>query len=102
MGWTFSNFSREDLSDLYSISVDGSTSVSIGLEHLAGSETPLSGTGIAFELTNIMNQRFGDGKKFDFSSDTNQDLVITRPLTSGGFESLRLNINDILQDNASC
>ena len=48
-----------------------------------------------------MNQRFGDGKKFDFSSDTNQDLVITRPLTSGGFESLRLNINDILQDNAS-
>ena len=100
-GVDFSNFTREDLSDLYSISVDGSTSVSIGLEHLAGSETPLSGTGIAFELTNIMNQRFGDGKKFDFSSDTNQDLVITRPLTSGGFESLRLNINDIMQDNAS-
>ena len=100
-GVDFSSFTREDLSDLYSISVDGSTSVSIGLEHLAGSETPLSGTGIAFELTNIMNQRFGDGKKFDFSSDTNQDLVITRPLTSGGFESLRLNINDIMQDNAS-
>ena len=100
-GVDFSGFTREDLSDLFSISVDGSTSVSIGLEHLAGSDTPLSGTGIAFELTNIMNQRFGDGKKFDFSSDTNQDLVITRPLTSGGFESLRLNINDILQDNSS-
>ena len=98
-GVDFSGFSRQDLSDLFSISVDGSTSVSIGLEHLAGSDTPLSGTGIAFELTNIMNQRFGDGKKFDFSSDTNQDLVITRPLTSGGFESLRLNINDIMQDN---
>mgnify|MGYP001187008749 CR=1 FL=1 len=98
-GVDFSKFARADLANLFSISVDGSTSVSIGLEHLAGSTTPLSGTGIAFELTNAINQRFGDGKKFDFSSASNQDLVITRPLQSGGFESLRLNINEIMQNN---
>ena len=99
-GVDFSSFTRAQLSDMFEISVDGSSSVSVGLEHLAGSTTPLSGTGIAFELTNIINERFGDGKKFDFSATTNQDFVITRGTVSDGYESLRLNINDILQANS--
>ena len=99
-GVDFSGMTRAQLSDMFKVSVDGSSSVSIGLEHLAGSSTPLSGTGIAFELTNILNERFGDGKKFDFSANTNRDFVITRGTVSGGYESLRLNINDILQANS--
>ena len=100
-GVDFSSLTRAQLSNMFNISVDGSSSVSIGLEHLAGSETPLSGTGIAFELTNILNERFGDGKKFDFSATTNQDFVITRGTVASGYESLRLNINDIMQANAT-
>ena len=52
--------------------------VNIGLEHLAGSATAMSGAEIAFELTNVINERFGDGKKFDFSELIHQTLRLYR------------------------
>ena len=70
--------SRAQLEDMFTLSIDDSSQVSIGLEHLAGSSAPMSGAEIAFELTNVINERFGDGKKFDFSSAADQTLRIYR------------------------
>ena len=56
--------------NLIQISVDGSDFVQIGLEHLVGKDgtNQLSGQEIATELTNVIQERFGDGKKFDVSA----------------------------------
>jgi len=69
-GLDLSAKTRTDLRDLLQISVDGSDFVSIGLEHLAGKvgTDQLSGQEIAVELTNVIQERFGDGKKFDVSA----------------------------------
>ena len=69
-GLDLSAKTRTDLRNLMQISVDGSDFVEIGLEHLVGKEgtDQLSGQEIADELTNVINERFGDGKKFDVSA----------------------------------
>ncbi|MDA0651216.1 MAG: flagellar hook-basal body complex protein, partial [Proteobacteria bacterium] len=69
-GLDLSAKTRTDLRDLMQISVDGSDFVSIGLEHLAGKEgtDQLSGQELAVELTNVIQERFGDGKKFNVSA----------------------------------
>ena len=63
-------YTRDDLRNLLQMSVDGSDFVSIGLEHLVGTDgvDQLSGQEIADELTKVIQERFGDGKKFDVSS----------------------------------
>lgn len=90
---------RAALSNMFKLSIDGSEPVQIGLEHLAGSKARLSGQQIAFELTNKINQEFGDGKRFDFTAPTGTpiklklerggvsvDLPIQRILTTYGIE----------------
>ena len=67
-GVDFSTFTRANLKDMFNLSIDGSPLVSIGLEHLAGDALKLSGNQIAFELENVLNSRFGDGKRFDFGA----------------------------------
>ena len=69
-GLDLSGATRAGLRDLIQVSVDGSDFVSIGLEHLAGKEgvDQLSGQELATELTNVIQERFGDGKKFDVSA----------------------------------
>ena len=69
-GLDLSSKTRTDLRNLMQISVDGSDFVEIGLEHLVGKEgtNQLSGQEIADELTNVIQERFGDGKKFDVSA----------------------------------
>ena len=66
---------RADLRNLLQISVDGSDFISIGLEHLVGSDgiDQLSGQELADELTKVIQERFGDGKKFDVSGYYSQD-----------------------------
>ena len=61
------------------ISVDGSDFVEIGLEHLVGKDgtNQLSGQEIADELTNVIQERFGDGKKFDVSAYYASGAAIT-------------------------
>ena len=56
---------RTDLRNLLQISVDGSDFTSIGLEHLVDKTgtDQLSGQEIAAELTKVIQERFGDGKK---------------------------------------
>ena len=69
-GLDLSAKTRENLRNLLQISVDGSDFVQIGLEHLVGKDgtSQLSGQEIADELTNVIQERFGDGKKFDVSA----------------------------------
>ena len=77
-------FSRSDLTDMFSVKVDGSDPISIGLEHLAGKDLQLSGTQIAFELQNQLNARFGDNSKFDFTGDENPGQInLTRTDETG-------------------
>jgi len=67
-GVDFSTIARKDLTNMFKLSIDGSNQVNIGLEHLAGKAVKLSGTQIAYELTNQINTRFGDSKNFKFAN----------------------------------
>jgi flagellar hook-basal body protein len=90
---------RAQLENLFTMTIDGSTPVNIGLEHLSGYGSQMSGAEIAFELTNVINERFGDGKKFDFSSATNQTLKIYRGTDNS--TSIELDIPTILAAHTS-
>ena len=78
-GLDLSAKTRTDLRNLMQISVDGSDFVEIGLEHLVGKDgtNQLSGQEIADELTNVIQERFGDGKKFDVSAYYASGAAIT-------------------------
>ena len=93
-------FSRSDLTDMFSVKVDGSDPISIGLEHLAGKDLQLSGTQIAFELQNQLNARFGDNSKFDFTGDGNPGQInLTRTDETGTIIedfSIQLEVVDLL------
>jgi len=97
-GVDFSELSRADLSNMFKVSVDGSAALDVGLEHLAGKDVKMSGTQIAFELTNQLNTRFSDGRKFNLEGAGN--LTLTRVFTSLGnddvAEKLVLDLNAIL------
>ena len=71
---------RENMRNLMQISVDGSDFVEIGLEHLVGKDgtNQLSGQEIADELTNVIQERFGDGKKFDVSAYYKSGAAVAR------------------------
>ena len=77
-GVDFSALTRAELTNMFQISVDGSAHVDVGLEHLAGKNLKLSGTELAFELTNQLNAAFGDGRKFSFASADSELLEIRR------------------------
>lgn len=76
-------FSRSDLTDMFTVKVDGSDAINIGLEHLAGKDLQLSGTQIAFELQNQLNARFGDNGKFNFSGEESGAITLTRTDENG-------------------
>jgi len=115
---------RADLRNILQISVDGSDFIDIGLEHLVGTDgiDQLSGQELANELTKVIQERFGDGKKFDVSgyysqnadgvgTTTTATLGITRDLGEGNPDYLAVPVgqiidaavtaNDILATNAS-
>jgi len=83
---------RADLTDMFSLKIDDSPAINIGLEHLHGDTRKLSGSEIAYELTNVINERFGDGKSFDFSSAASQNLKITRIDAGGTAQAITLDI----------
>jgi flagellar hook-basal body protein len=98
-GVDFDSMTRAQLENLFTMTIDGSTPVNIGLEHLSGYGSQMSGAEIAFELTNVINERFGDGKKFDFSSATDQTLKIYRGTDNS--TSIELDIPTILAAHTS-
>ena len=77
-GVDISSFSYEELKNMFEISIDQSTFVDVGLEHLVGKDLKLSGSEIAFELQNVLNSRFGDGKLYDFSDASSGLLTLRR------------------------
>ena len=87
---------RAALTNMFTLSIDGSDPVQIGLEHLAGSKATLSGQQIAFELTNKINQEFGDGKRFDFSTPAG-GTPTTLTLARGTDAAIVLNIQALLE-----
>ena len=95
---------RANLRDLIQISVDGSDFISVGLEHLVGREgiDQLSGQEIATELTNVIQERFGDGKKFDISAyyasgaTTGATLDITRDLGEANADYLAVDVGAVI------
>ena len=100
---------RADLRNILQISVDGSDFINIGLEHLVGSDgiDQLSGQELADELTKVIQERFGDGKKFDVSGYYSQDangvgtattatLGITRDLGEGNPDYLAVPVGQII------
>ena len=94
-------FSRKALTDMFTVKVDGSDAVSIGLEHLAGKNVKLSGTQIAYELQNQLNARFGDNAKFNFSGNgTPGQIKLTRTDDQGtiinGINTLTLDVKALL------
>ena len=107
-GLDLSSKTRSDLRNMLQISVDGSDFVSIGLEHLVGKEgvNELSGQEIANELQNVIQERFGDGKKFDVSAywdgtanpaaSTDVTLDITRDLGESNQSFLQVNVGDVI------
>jgi flagellar hook-basal body protein len=88
-------FSRDRLSNMFKISIDGSEPVDIGLEHLAGTDQQLSGQQIAFELTNILNERFGDGKTFNFATPEG-GTTTTLKLQRGDSAEVTLDVQALL------
>jgi flagellar hook-basal body protein len=109
-GLDLSALTRTNLRNIMQISVDGSDFKSIGLEHLVGKEgtNQLSGQEIATELTNIIQERFGDGKKFDVSAyytgtqdgtagtSTAATLDITRDLNDSNESFLQIDVGAII------
>lgn len=77
-GVDISSFSYDQLRNMFQISIDQSSFVDVGLEHLVGKDLKLSGSEIAFELQNVLNSRFGDGKLYDFSDTSNGKLTLHR------------------------
>ena len=109
-GLDLSTLTRTNLRNIMQISVDGSDFKSIGLEHLVGKDgtNQLSGQEIATELTNIIQERFGDGKKFDVSAyytgtqdgtagtSTAATLDITRDLNDSNESFLQIDVGAII------
>jgi flagellar hook-basal body protein len=70
-----------DLSNLFTVNIDGSTSpVTVDLSYLKDSTTVLTGAALANEATKYLNRKFGDETNFNFTSasaGTNPDKVFT-------------------------
>jgi flagellar hook-basal body protein len=94
---TTTGFTRADLTNMFQVSVDGSAFVDVGLEHLAGRNVKLSGTELAFELTNVLNTRFGDGRKFNLSDDAAKSLELTRILGDADPVSLTIDLAAVIE-----
>ncbi|MDA0687551.1 MAG: flagellar hook-basal body complex protein [Proteobacteria bacterium] len=94
---TTTGFTRADFSNMFQVSVDGSAFVDVGLEHLAGRNVQLSGAELAFELTNVLNTRFGDGRKFNLSEDAAKSLELTRILADGDPVSLQIDLGAVIE-----
>ena len=66
-----------DLTKAFNVSIDGSEPVAVDLSHLRTRTSPLSGTEIASEVTNVLNRKFGDQCYFNFTDETNRKFTLT-------------------------
>lgn len=99
-GVNFSQYNAHQLTDMFTIDVDDTgTPVSVGLEHLAGKNITLSGAQIAQELTNVINQKLGDGKYFNFTSNPTFKVVTTDPNTGVTLSTKTVSLGSLTDGN---
>jgi len=99
-GVNFSQYSTTQLADMFTIDVDETgTPVTIGLDHLAGKNVTLSGAQIAQELTNAINQKLGDGKYFNFTSNPSFKVVTTDPNTGVTLTTKTISLGSLTDSN---
>jgi hypothetical protein len=72
-----------DLTKVFSVSIDGSTAVDIDLTHLKTRTTPLTGSELAAEVTNVLNRKFGDQSTFNFSDASSRKFTISSSKVPG-------------------
>ncbi len=73
--YTFASLTANDLTDLFTIDVDGSGKpVTVDLSDMAGQTGTMTGVAIAKELTNRLNAAFGDERYFNFTGSTKLQL----------------------------
>jgi flagellar hook-basal body protein len=96
-GVDFSEMTREELTNMFKLSIDGSSAMDVGLEHLAGKDIKLSGSQIAYELTNQINNRFGDSKNFKFENAETGRITLTQ-VVGTTISSLEIDIQEILEE----
>ena len=71
-------YALEDLASLFKVDIDGSGNpVTVDLSYLANSNKLWTGSGIASEVTNLLNREFGDEATFDFTDPLSRTFVIT-------------------------
>ena len=97
-GVDFSTLTRQQLTNMFKVSIDGSSSLDVGLQHLAGKSVKLSGSQIAYELTNEINTRFGDGKNFliPTATDVNTGKITLKHVVGTTTTTLDLDIGALL------
>lgn len=87
---------RNNLSNLFSIKVDGTeASEAIDLSHMANSSALMTGATIAEEITKIMNRKFGDETKFDFSTEPSSTAfkISTSRLKASDGNAIQYNVD---------
>ena len=73
-----------DLSTMFEVDVDKSGApVTVDLSRLA-TQTKVTGTMLASEVTNFLNKKFGDDSNFDLSADNNKAFIISSSKVATG------------------
>ena len=73
-----------DLSSMFEVDVDKSGSpVTVDLSSLA-TQTKVTGSMLASEVTNFLNKQFGDQSNFDLSADNNKSFIISSSKVATG------------------
>ena len=75
---TYYDKTKSDLQNVFQVDVDGSGNpVNVDLSYLTRADTKINGAEMASEVTNLLNQRFGDQAYFDLSDPNSRVLQIT-------------------------
>jgi hypothetical protein len=80
---TTGSLNASDLTKIFSVSIDGSSAVDVDLTHLKSRTTPLTGSELATEVTNVLNRKFGDQATFNFSDEASRKFTISSSKVPG-------------------
>jgi flagellar hook-basal body protein len=79
---------KDQLSHLFTLDVDGSgTPVTMDLSYLANSNTPITGSQLASEMTNVLQRQFGGESVFNFTDNTSKQFSLTTDLVQSSLSN---------------
>lgn len=82
---------KDQLSHLFTLDVDGSgTPVNMDLSYLANSHTPITGSQLATEMTNVLQRQFGDTSVFNFTDLPSKQFSLTTDLVQSSVANPKL------------